>query len=113
VSIIKSFVGLTAIVSGLMGAIAPAQAQWRGSEWGNYHRSDNVIVGDRVYVGPSDSLLINGHRGYYPTQPSTVIIIQQTPSYYQYPVSTCSTSVAGSPIPLPYARDSRTGAICN
>jgi hypothetical protein len=45
-------------------------------------------------------------------QPSTVMIIQQSP-FYAYPASTCSTSVAGSPIPLPYARDTRTGLPCN
>lgn len=45
-------------------------------------------------------------------RPATVIIIQQPP-VYAYPASTCSTSVVGSPIPLPYARDTRTGLPCN
>jgi hypothetical protein len=112
-SIIKVLLGTTVSLTAMMGAIAPASAQWvNRNPWGSHHHSGNVVVGDRVYLGPPSSVLINGHRGYDYHQPTTVIIIQQAPSYYSYPTSTCTTSIVGSPIPLPYARDSRTGALC-
>jgi hypothetical protein len=89
---------------------------------GRSHRqraSDRVIYGDRFYNNYPSSIRQNGYSTYFDRserfdgfhQPPTVIIIQQAP-VYAYP-STCSTSVVGSPIPLPYARDTRTGLPCN
>ncbi len=79
-----------------------------------------AVYGDRFYNSYPSSIGQNGYSPYFDRseridgfrQSSTVIIIQQAP-VYAYPASTCSTSVVGSPIPLPYARDTRTGLPCN
>jgi hypothetical protein len=92
-------------------AAMPATAQFYPRARGNGHHP-SVILGDRVQIGVPSSVIIEG-RGYYlyPRQNSQTIIVQPQPSYY--PQSTCTTSVIGSPIPTPYARDSVTGAICH
>jgi hypothetical protein len=84
------------------------------------YSSERTVVSDRFYNNYPSS--IRQHGGYSSDfdrseridgfrQPATVIIIQQP--VYAYPASTCSTAVVGSPIPLPYARDTRTGLPCN
>jgi hypothetical protein len=101
----------------------PVSAQWAGptSQSSSYWRSNNPIAGDRVYNTPT-----SGWSNGYPSYNSpgvarrdrvngfdrpTVIIIQPAPVYV-YPASSCSTSVVGSPIPLPYAQNSQTGLPC-
>jgi hypothetical protein len=102
---------------------AAAQSFGQPAYYGNgqygYSGSYYGSGGDQYYQGYSDTQLLNGYGysnygrldGFRQPNVSTTIVIQQNTNYY-YPASNCTTSVAGSPIPLPYARDSRTGQIC-
>jgi hypothetical protein len=107
-----------------IAAAMPAAAQFSPQAGGNYGQAgiygqtpaaSSVVIGGSVQIGTPSSLMIQGRNygGYYPySQPSSVIIIQQPTAPVYYPQSYCTTSVIGSPIPTPYARDSVTGAIC-
>jgi hypothetical protein len=112
-----------ALFTATVAAAMPAAAQFSPQAGGNYGQagiygqtpaSSSVVIGGGVQIGTPSSLIIQGRNygGYYPyPQTSPVIIIQQpaAPVYYQ---QSCTTSVIGSPIPTPYARDSVTGAVC-
>lgn len=110
----------SSVITALLAAMAtPAAAQFSPQAGGSYGSagiygqapaSASVVVGGNVQIRTPSSLIIQNrsYGGYYP-QTSSVIIIQQ-PVYY--PQSYCTTSVIGSPIPTPYARDSITGAVC-
>lgn len=103
----------------LLVATAPVSAQFPPPAAGFYGQAGiygqaptSVVIGGSVQTGIPSSLIIQNrsYGGYYP-QASTVIIIQQpavAPAYQPY----CTTSVIGSPIPTPYARNSVTGAVC-
>jgi hypothetical protein len=95
----------------LAATTLPATAQYY-PQAGEYQRpqSSNVIIGNGVQVGTPSSVIING-QGYY-RYPQTQVIIIQQPAYYPQQVNNCTTAIVGSPVPLPYARDSVTGAIC-
>ncbi len=83
--------------------------------YGQTPDSSSVVIGGSVQIGTPSSVIIQGRSqgGYYPYYPtSPVIVIQQPSQPVYYPQSYCTTSVIGSPIPSPYARDSVTGAIC-
>ncbi len=119
-SILRSSTALIALFAATAAATTPAAAQFSPQAGGNYGQagiygqapaSSSVVIGGNVRIGVPSSLIIQNrsYGGYYP-QTSPVIIIQQPPVYY--PQSYCTTSVIGSPIPTPYARDSVTGAIC-
>ncbi len=119
-SILRSSSAIIALFTAAAAAM-PAVAQFSPQAGGNYGQagiygqspaSSSVVIGGNVQIGTPSSLIIHNrsYGGYYPyPQTSPVIIIQQ-PAYY--PQSYCTTSVIGSPIPTPYARDSVTGAVC-
>lgn len=122
-SILRSSSAVIALFSATLAAAMPAAAQFSPQAGGTYGQagiygqatSSSVVIGGNVQVGTPSSLIIQGRNygGYYPyPQTSPVIIIQQPTAPVYYPQSYCSTSVIGSPIPTPYARDSVTGAIC-
>jgi hypothetical protein len=95
----------------LTASALPATAQ-HYPQAGGYQRpkSSNVIIGNGVQVGAPSSVIINGQGDNQ--YPQTQVIIIQQPAYYPQQVNNCTTTVVGSPVPLPYARDSVTGAVC-
>jgi hypothetical protein len=117
-SILRSGTAAIALLAAATAAL-PAVAQFSPQAGGFYGQAgiygqtpatSNVIIGGNVQIGTPSSLIIQGrNQGVYYPQVSPVIIIQQ-PAYY--PQSYCTTSVIGSSIPSPYARDSVTGAVC-
>jgi hypothetical protein len=117
-SILRPSTITMALLAAITAAL-PATAQFSPQAGGSYGQagiygqtpgSSSVVIGGGVQIGTPSSVIVQGRSlgGYYP-QTSPVIVIQQ-PVYY--PQSYCTTSVIGSPIPSPYARDSVTGAIC-
>jgi hypothetical protein len=121
-SILRSSSAVIAWFAATMTASMPATAQFSPKAAGNYGQAgiygqapatSSVVIGGGVQVGTPSSLIIQGRNygGYYP-QTSPLIIIQQPVAPVYYPQSYCTTSVIGSPIPTPYARDSVTGVVC-
>jgi hypothetical protein len=108
-SILRPLASSISLLTVVCATALSAAAQFHPQAGGNGHLSSRVILGDRVQIGNPHAVIIEG-RGYYNQTNSRIIIIQPQP--YYYPQSTCTTSVIGSPIPTPYARDSVTGAIC-
>jgi hypothetical protein len=118
-SILRPLASVIVLLSVCTAAL-PAAAQFYPRK-GGYGQPSSVIIGDRVQIGVPSSVIVEG-RGYY-NQPyslypqtdyrsSPSVIFYPSQPYY-FPQSSCSNSVIGSPIPLPYARDSVTGAICH
>jgi hypothetical protein len=122
-SILRSGTMAIALLTALTAAL-PATAQFSPQAGGSYGQagiygqtpsSSSVVIGGGVQIGTPSSVIIQGRNqgGYYPYYPtSPVIVIQQPSQPVYYPQSYCTTSVIGSPIPTPYARDSVTGAVC-
>jgi hypothetical protein len=122
-SILRSGSVIIALFTAAAAAM-PAAAQFSPQAGGSYGQagiygqvpsSSSVVIGGSVQIGTPSSVIIQGRNqgGYYPYYPaSPVIVIQQPSQPVYYPQSYCTTSVIGSPIPSPYARDSVTGAIC-
>jgi hypothetical protein len=123
-SILRSSSAVFALFASTIAAAMPAAAQFSPQAGGSYGQAgiygqapatSSVVIGGSVQIGTPSSLIIQGRNygGYYPyPQTSPVIIIQQPAAPVYYPQSYCTTSVIGSPIPTPYARDSVTGALC-
>jgi hypothetical protein len=91
----------------LVGITLPATAQsYPPAGESQRPRSSNVLIGDRVQVGASSSVIING-QGYSQSRPQVI------PSA-TVPVTdtNCHRSVVVIPIPNHYAKDSVMGAIC-
>jgi hypothetical protein len=122
-SVLRSGTMAIALLTAVATA-SPATAQFSPQAGGIYGQtgiyghtpgSSSVFIGGNVQIGTPSSVIIQGRNlgGYYPYYPtSPVIVIQQPSQPVYYPQSYCTTSVIGSPIPSPYARDSVTGAIC-
>jgi hypothetical protein len=107
-SILRSSIAAIALFTATIAAAMPAAAQFSPQAGGSYGQAG--IYGQ---APATSSVVIGGYGGYYPyPQTSPVIIIQQPAAPVYYPQSYCTTSVIGSPIPTPYARDSVTGAVC-
>jgi hypothetical protein len=113
---------ITLLFAATLTAATPATAQFLPQAGGLYRQTGiyrqapaTVVIGGSVHIGTPSSVIIQNrsYGGSYPyPQASSVIIIQQSTAPVYYPQSYCTTSVVGSPIPTPYARDSITGAIC-
>jgi hypothetical protein len=87
----------------------PATAQYNPLSGINQQpSSSNVIIGNGVQVGTPSSVIING-QGY--SQPQVIIRPQTSADPQQ--VDNCTSSLVGSPVPLPYARNSVTGTNCH
>jgi hypothetical protein len=119
-SILRSGSVIIALFTAIAAAM-PAAAQFSPQAGGSYGQAgiygqtpslSSVVIGGSVQIGTPSSVIIQGRNqgGYYPASP--VIVIQQPAQPVYYPQSYCTTSVIGSPIPTPYARDSVTGAVC-
>jgi hypothetical protein len=123
-SILRSSITAITLLTAAIATAMPAAAQFSPQAGGYYGQAgiygqapaaSSVVIGGNVRIGTPSSLIIQGRNygGYYPyPQASPVIIIQQPAVPAYYPQSYCTTSVMGSPIPTPYARDSVTGAVC-
>ena len=124
-SISRSSSTVVVCIAATIAAAMPAAAQFPSQAIGSYGQagiygqsqsSSGVVIGGSIQIGNPNPLIIpnRGYGGYYPyPQTSSVIIIQQPAAPVYYPQqSYCTTSVIGSSIPLPYARDSVTGAVC-
>jgi hypothetical protein len=123
-SILRSSSAIITLFAAALTAAMPAAAQFSPQAGGSYGQAgiygqapaaSSVVIGGNVQIGTPSSLIIQdrNYGGYYPyPQTSPVIIIQQPAAPVYYPQSYCTTSVIGSPIPSPYARDSVTGAVC-
>jgi hypothetical protein len=108
-SILRSGAAILAMLT--LGTALPAAAQYYPRTGVYRSTSPNVVIGNQVQVGAPRSVYVNG-QGYYSPYPQVIIIQQQQPYYNPQPTNNCTTTVVGSPIPSPYARDSVTGAIC-
>ena len=124
-SILRSSSAVIVLLAATMAAAMPAAAQFSPQAGGSYGQagiygqtqtSSGVVIGGSIQIGAPSPLIVpnRSYGGYYPyPQTPSVIIIQQPAAPIYYPQqSYCTTSVIGSSIPLPYARDSVTGAVC-
>lgn len=121
-SILRLSSATIALLTATLAAM-PAVAQFSPQAGGSYGQAgiygqtpahSSVVIGGNVQIGTPSSLIIQGRNygGYYPYPQTSPVIIIQRPAPVYYPQSYCTTSVIGSPIPTPYARDSVTGAVC-
>jgi hypothetical protein len=114
-SILRSSSAAIVLFMTTVVAAVPAVAQFSPQVGRNHGQSPlSVIIGGNVQVGMPSSLIIQGrsYGTYYPDPQTSPVIVIQPPAPVYYPQSYCTTSVIGSPIPSPYARDTVTGAIC-
>jgi hypothetical protein len=123
-STLLSSSAVIALFTASIAAAMPASAQFLPQASRNHghagiynhaYGSSSVVIGGSVQIGAPSSVIIQGRNQgrYYPYYSTSPVIVIQQPSqpvYYQQ--SYCTTSVIGSPIPSPYARDSVTGAVC-